>query len=470
LDENANCIGDTTECPSPPAAVERLSTDPRARFGALTLHRGDRISVDGAVLVPTGGWLRLILHGSDRMRLGHGELDVRCGRPPKLVSGVASYATKTGTIWTPHTAFTAAHPGSLVDVTVSPRLTTLTVRAGAGRIGDLVARSVPAAGALRVVAGDQVLAAAGVAPQLDTWPFPPSPGQRSGRPSDHLPAFWADGLPCSVGCRPAGARDGWPLKPFHEQHPLRAGLNERRRANMHEGVDIQAADGSPVYAIQPGTATVIGVGTVDERVQVGSYQYWHIHHRVSDGQYVTPYATVVGTIIKSAGHVHVSEVQGGRFLNPLRPGGRVLAPWTDTAAPIIGRPSITKDARGFHAVVRIFDPQSFRELVKYRTPVLAPAAVAYRGFDAHDHDVTGLQWAYRGSQHLPDADRFVIYTRGAFTRGWSCFAVRIACVPNWKYRLTDGLTPPLPLSTRRLDIYAYDWAGNTTVLDVGVGS
>ena len=32
--------------------------------------------------------------------------------------------------------------------------------------------------------------------------------------------------------------------------------------------------------------------------------------------------------------------------------------------------------------VEAFDPQSFRAQIKYRTPVLAPAALAYRAWDA----------------------------------------------------------------------------------------
>ena len=85
---------------------------------------------------------------------------------------------------------------------------------------------------------------------------------------------------------------------------------------------------------------------------------------------------------------------------------------------------------------------------------------------AAGHDVTGLQWALRGAQHYPDIDRFIIYAHGAHTRAWSCFAARLSCPPLWKYRLTDGLTPPIPPSARTLAIYAYDWAGNISVREV----
>ena len=148
---------------------------------------------------------------------------------------------------------------------------------------------------------------------------------------------------------------------------------------MHEGVDIQAQDGTRVYAVQSGTARVLKAGTVDERVEVGNYLYWHVHHRVQNGQFVRAYATVVGTIINGAGHLHLSELSGERFLNPLRPGGRVLAPWTRHAGT---RHRRADEGQGGTVTVEVFDPQSFRAQIKYRTPVLAPAALAYRAWDA----------------------------------------------------------------------------------------
>ena len=69
-------------------------------------------------------------------------------------------------------------------------------------------------------------------------------------------------------------------------------------------------------------------------------------------------------------------------------------------------------------------------------------------------DVTGLQFALRGAQHLPDAARWVVYADDAYEPGWTCFDTRLACVPRWDYRLAGGLAPPLPPTARRLSIYA----------------
>jgi murein DD-endopeptidase MepM/ murein hydrolase activator NlpD len=445
-----------------PARVVAVPGTHRPRIGEQRLRSGEAIALGAEIRVPPGGWLSLERRGA-RLRIGQGRVLMECA-DTRVVTGrlsvVAARSEPARTVLaTPQAAFTAARPDSRVEIAVGRR-TRIWVRSGAGRV-----LSSAGASPLQAIGGDAVIVSPGEPPRLDTWPFAPSADQRSADAADRLPAFWADGAPCSVGCRPAGARAGWPLRPFHRQHPLRAGLNERRPANMHVGIDIQAQDGTPVYAIQPGTARVQGAGTVDERVRVGSYLYWHIHHRVRSGQFVRAYSAVVGTIINGAGHLHLSELAGERFLNPLRPGGRVLAPWTDTQAPVIGQPTWRPDG---HVSVEVFDPQSFRAQIKYRTPVLAPAALAYRAWDAAGHDVTGLRFALRGSQHLPDAARWIVYADDAYSPGWTCFDRRLACRPHWDYRLAGGLAPALPPTARRLSIYAWDWAGNTTVRDVAL--
>jgi hypothetical protein len=291
---------------------------------------------------------------------------------------------------------------------------------------------------------------------MDTWPFAKSPEQRR-LERGAVPAYWADGAACATGCRPAGALTGWPLKPFHEAHPLRSGLNEWRPANMHIGIDIQALDGTPVYAIQSGSASVAGGGTVDIRVRVGSYEYWHVQPSVRPGQYVRAHRTVIGHVIRGAGHLHLSELHGD-YANPLRPG-RVLAPYRDSEEPVIGVPRRS----GSQVLVEAFDPQSLRATIKYRTPVLAPAAIAWRARDAHGHALTSLVFAYRGSHHYPTGAKSWVYGPGttppnhvgSIAGGWACFWRFTVCVPKWNYRLHG-----VPASAAALSVYAWDWAGN----------
>jgi hypothetical protein len=296
-------------------------------------------------------------------------------------------------------------------------------------------------------------------------PFTPSPQLRGPTRADHLPPFWADGRGCSAGCYP-GARKGWPLKPFHAQHAIRAGLNELRTGSMHIGIDIQAYNGQAVYALQGGSARVLQPTGIDSRVRVGRFIYWHVIPSVSNGQHVSAYSTVVGHVLTPAGHLHLSEVLGGdeNYINPLRPGGRVLAPYRDLAPPVIGAPSVHGDGR---VDIHAYDPQSFVVRTTYPTPVLAPAALAYRLYDLRGHAVTSLEWALRGTHVYSFSLAHAVYAGGARGGGWLCFGYHPRCTPNWHYWLAGGLAPRLPhLNGRyRLTTYAWDWVGNVTARD-----
>ena len=175
----------------------------------------------------------------------------------------------------------------------------------------------------RRCAGDAVLVSPGEPPRLDTWPF-------ARRPPTSAPRTAADAAPGVLGRRRRRARSaaarpghaaGWPLRPFHRQHPLRAGLNERRPANMHEGVDIQAQDGTRVYAMQSGTARVLKAGH-RRRARRGRQLplLARPSPRAQRRSSSRAYATVVGTIINGAGHLHLSELSGRALSQSAAPG------------------------------------------------------------------------------------------------------------------------------------------------------
>jgi hypothetical protein len=304
--------------------------------------------------------------------------------------------------------------------------------------------------------------------RLDVWPFALSASERTPVPSDGLVPFWDDGQACSVGCAAPGAIPGWPLKPFHKQHAIRSALNELRPANFHVALDIEARDGQSVYPIQSGYVHVRQASGPDENVQIGQFVYWHMDRRVNEGDYAAAYRTDLGPIKYAFKHLALSEIgPGGEYLNPLRPGGRMLSPWTDTEPPVIGRPLVMADGR---AIVSAFDPQSVEERASYKTPVLAPAALAWRLFDAAGHALTPLEWALRGSHNYSNSLKPVIFAPGASNPGFNCFAFHVICIPRWNYWLAGGLTGPLPLASLgpgryRLSVYAWDWAGNTIALD-----
>jgi hypothetical protein len=303
--------------------------------------------------------------------------------------------------------------------------------------------------------------------RLDIWPFSISPLQRATTPADDLRPYWDDGLPCSVGCTEPGAIPGWPIKPFHRQHAIRAGINELRPANFHTAVDIEAHDREPVYSMVSGYASIRYKGTGEVNVDVGDFYYWHIDPAVHNGQYVIAYKTVIGHVLDGFYHLAFSEGSPADYLNPLRPGGS-LQPYANTEPPIIGIPEIFADGR---VTVGAFVPQSFVQAGwPYETPVLTPSSLAWRLYDTHNDALTGLEWAMRGSQNYPAHLRSVIFAPGAANPGFDCFLMRRRCIPNWVYWLAGGLTPPLPLSSLRpgryrLTVYAWDWTDNTAALD-----
>ncbi|MBV9800626.1 MAG: hypothetical protein JO039_21435 [Solirubrobacterales bacterium] len=302
-----------------------------------------------------------------------------------------------------------------------------------------------------------------------TLPFPPNPRDRSPARGE-VPSLYADGYACSTACRPYAAEIGWPLAPFHRQHPLRAGLNELRPGSLHVGVDIQARDGQAVYAVQPGIARVIAASGPNARIQIGNYIYWHTTPTVRTGELVSAFATVIGRVMNGYGHIAFSEVDyRDEYLNPLRPGGTVLEPYGNRARPVIGSPAIAADGQ---AIVAAYSPQTFVRRTTYVTPVLAPAAMAYRLYDSAGTAVTPLEWAFRGTHLLSWSERSLIYAPGAHAPGYACFATRSICVPQWIFRIAGGLAPPLPptlpAGRYRLTIYAWDWADNATALDTSV--
>jgi Peptidase family M23 len=106
---------------------------------------------------------------------------------------------------------------------------------------------------------------------------------------------------------------------------------------FHEGIDISARDGTPVYPVASGTVTVVRTAKAEEMVRVESggtaFEYWHIVASVRVGEKVEASRTVLGHIIREAGHVHLTEIDGGLIVNPLEPGH--LAPYRDVTRPVV---------------------------------------------------------------------------------------------------------------------------------------
>ncbi|HEY7968342.1 MAG TPA: M23 family metallopeptidase, partial [Candidatus Limnocylindrales bacterium] len=148
----------------------------------------------------------------------------------------------------------------------------------------------------------------------------------------------------------AAAAYPWPVKPFDRQHPIRGFFGDPRTVyagdvgdngiagpgsfSFHQGVDIVAPDGTPVYAIADGRIRHMGAATLNLVTRNAvTFQYFHVVAVVGEGQHVVARRTVIGYVQAPFGHVHISEIRGGRAVNPLQRGH--LTPYFDSTRPTV---------------------------------------------------------------------------------------------------------------------------------------
>ncbi len=152
----------------------------------------------------------------------------------------------------------------------------------------------------------------------------------------------------------------WPVKPFHEQHPIRGFFGDPRTVyesgvlaggftgpgffSFHQGVDIAAPDGTPIYAIADGTTHYLGAATLNlvTNHEV-TFQYFHIVPIVGEDQHVVTSRTLLGYVQAPYNHVHITEIDGTHVVNPLQRGH--LTPYRDATKPTI-HDVVVRDVRG----------------------------------------------------------------------------------------------------------------------------
>jgi hypothetical protein len=317
---------------------------------------------------------------------------------------------------------------------------------------------------------------------------------------------------------------GWPVRPHDRQHPVRgAFLDPRIDAKLgavyHDGLDVAVRDDRPergaprgrthrVYAIEGGrvsTATAPGVrGLVD----VGHFRYEHIDALVRRGQLVEA-GEPIGWTWLGTWHVHVGErlvTAGGRrrWINPLRPGGKIR-PFVDRARPAIheiryytpasprwGRRRIGNvarlppagrrlDPRRLSGIVDVRvhadDPQSFlgwfRDLPWLAAPH-HPFRLALTIVDLGSGLIVERRDVFRSEQYLPlPAERH--YAPGTEQNLPANGCLRrhreIRCSGSYWFHLFEQPfwdTSRLPNGRYRLRVRAWDIAGNTAKADSNV--
>ena len=266
---------------------------------------------------------------------------------------------------------------------------------------------------------------------------------------------------------------GWPVKPFHRPHPVRANFGDPRISfrgppteaevmhgagsfSFHFGIDIAVPDGTAVYPVHSGTARLIGKGNVGVIGDGMNTQYWHLVVAIRPGQRVVAYETVLGRVMRDYEHVHFSQYENGRSVNPLT--GNRLAPYSDTTRPQVASISfrMSNSSREIYPealsgvvtpIVQAFDTPALRVPGIWRNLPVAPARITWRVVRVSDgRTVLRERVAFDVSTTIPSDRLFWQYYARGSRQNMSSFGTQRAWrVPGtYLYRLGAAL------NTRRL--------------------
>jgi hypothetical protein len=300
-------------------------------------------------------------------------------------------------------------------------------------------------------------------------------------------------VPATVSAQPFP----WPLKPFARQHPVRGNFGDPRtkfrgppsqksimRAggsfSFHSGIDIVAAPGQPVYPVRTGIVRIVSGNEVAVDSPDGvSFVYWHIRPAVANGTEARAQQTVLGHVLKQAGHLHFGEFEGGAFVNPLAAGH--LRPYVDALRPRVRGITLRQASSGVelsplsvHGRVRIladaYDQPSPSVTGVWAGLPVAPAIVAWRlerlSGQIAIPETTAID--FRGPL-LPRAQFWSVYARGTY-QNMPVFGTQLGYLQPGRY--VFNLTPK-GLDTHHLrfgnDVYnlvvrVSDIRGNSSTL------
>jgi hypothetical protein len=294
-----------------------------------------------------------------------------------------------------------------------------------------------------------------------------------------------------LAATPAAHAYSWPVRPFDVPHPIRgnfgdprtvfrtgilddAGLDGEGAFSFHNGVDISADAGTAVYPVASGVAIAVSTEMIVVRAtNHRTFQYIHLDPVVVTGERLTAKRTVLGFVKASAGHVHLTEIDRGRVVNPLERGH--LTPYFDYTRPEVSS-VIFRDAQarplspsGVHGSVAIIGVASDLPSLPvpgswYGLPV-APALVEWSLTAPAGNEVVPLRVAADFRQTLPfNKDFWQVYARGTYQNKPRFGNIQYGDAPGrYEFRLTRP-----SLDTRRLrdgvytlSVKAVDMRGNT---------
>lgn len=122
-------------------------------------------------------------------------------------------------------------------------------------------------------------------------------------------------------------------------------MTGRGSFSFHRGVDVWAPSGTKVYPVVSGVVAQVSHGGVAVDSGHGRvFAFWHIRPQVSVGDHVQAGETNLGPVRAPFEHVHFSELQDGRIVNPLQAGH--LTPYEDTTVPEVESISVRRADTG----------------------------------------------------------------------------------------------------------------------------
>lgn len=286
------------------------------------------------------------------------------------------------------------------------------------------------------------------------------------------------------GARRAALGYDWPVAPFDEPHPVRGNFGDPRTLywgpaavaslggsfTFHNGIDISAAPGTPVFPVVSGRVVRTSYEVVVVRTGARSFQYWHIHSKVVAGQAVVAHETVLGRVFRELDHVHLSEIDGTTVVNPLEPGH--LTPYRKRTRPVVRAIAIrsvdgSESASNVHGriwlIADAYDLPALAPPLPWGERPVAPALVEWSLRTAVGAPVVRLRVAADFRRHLPRATRFWrVYAQGSY-QNQPVVGLRLEREPGrYLFDLTPaGLnTNRLRNGRYRLRIIAADVCGN----------
>jgi murein DD-endopeptidase MepM/ murein hydrolase activator NlpD len=297
---------------------------------------------------------------------------------------------------------------------------------------------------------------------------------------------------CALTAPAAASAYPWPVRPFNKPHPVRANFGDPRTIfdlslftnglqgpgdfQFHNGVDIAAPDGTEVYPVVSGTVTLfegteIAVKTADGR----TFQYFHTVPVVANGEHVVAKQTVLGYVGRTFGHVHLTEIRGGRVRNPLAKGS--LTPYSDRVKPHVT--SIFMRAEGSIApldplgvcgkvsiAAEAADHPSMRVPGNFASFPVSPALVTWSMRKVGGAVIQPELAAFDVRSSLPPPAQFWdVYARGTYQNAPRFASRQFSLMPGrFLFNLNPSLdTRTLPNGVYQVSASASDVRGNRTV-------